>query len=92
MKYLHTMVRVSNLEDSLHFYCELLGLQEVRRRDSVNGRFTLVFLATSQEAEAQINSLTIGIPKCILEVETLATLLLLLMISMTPVLVYRRAG
>ena len=54
MKYLHTMVRVSNLEDSLHFYCELLGLQEVRRRDSVNGRFTLVFLATSKEAESQI--------------------------------------
>ena len=54
MKYLHTMVRVSNLEDSLHFYCELLGLQEVRRRDSVNGRFTLVFLATTKEAEAQI--------------------------------------
>ena len=54
MKYLHTMVRVSNLEDSLHFYCKLLGLQEVRRRDSVNGRFTLVFLATSKEAEAQI--------------------------------------
>ena len=54
MKYLHTMVRVSDLEASLHFYCELLGLQEIRRKDVVAGRFTLVFLATSKEAEAQV--------------------------------------
>lgn len=54
MKYLHTMVRVSDLEASLYFYCELLGLKEIRRRDSVNGRFTLVFLATSEDAEAQV--------------------------------------
>ena len=45
MKYLHTMVRVENIEKSLNFYCNLLGLKEVRRRDSEKGRFTLIFLA-----------------------------------------------
>lgn len=42
MKYLHTMVRVSNLDDSLDFYCNKLGLRELQRRDSEQGRFTLV--------------------------------------------------
>ncbi|SNY97292.1 VOC family protein [Halomonas sp. hl-4] len=45
MQYLHTMVRVSDLDASLHFYCELLGLKEVRRKENDKGRFTLVFLA-----------------------------------------------
>jgi lactoylglutathione lyase len=45
MQYLHTMVRVSNLEDSLDFYCQKLGLVEVNRHDHEQGRFTLVFLA-----------------------------------------------
>lgn len=45
MKYLHTMVRVTDLDESLHFYCDLLGLREVRRSESEQGRFTLVFLA-----------------------------------------------
>ena len=45
MQYLHTMVRVTNLEASLDFYCNKLGLVEVRRKDSQKGRFTLVFLA-----------------------------------------------
>ncbi len=45
MKYLHTMVRVENIEKSLNFYCNLLGLKEIRRRDSEKGRFTLIFLA-----------------------------------------------
>ncbi|MEQ1802510.1 MAG: VOC family protein [Gammaproteobacteria bacterium] len=45
MKYLHTMVRVSDLAASLDFYCNQLGLREVRRTDSERGRFTLVFLA-----------------------------------------------
>ena len=45
MKYLHTMVRVENIEKSLNFYCNLLGLKEVRRRESEKGRFTLIFLA-----------------------------------------------
>ena len=43
MKYLHTMVRVSNIENSLDFYCNKLGLQEVNRYESEEGRFTLVF-------------------------------------------------
>jgi lactoylglutathione lyase len=45
MKYLHTMVRVTDLDASLAFYCDLLGLVEVRRKDVPGGRFTLVFLA-----------------------------------------------
>jgi lactoylglutathione lyase len=45
MEYLHTMVRVSDLEQSLRFYCELLGLTEVSRQDNERGRYTLVFLA-----------------------------------------------
>ncbi len=44
MKYLHTMVRVSNLEDSLDFYCEKLGLIEVRRKDFEDACFSLIFL------------------------------------------------
>ena len=43
MKYLHTMVRVENIEKSLNFYCNLLGLKEVRRKESEKGRFTLIF-------------------------------------------------
>lgn len=45
MKYLHTMVRVADLDASLHFYCDLLGLVEIDRKESEKGRFTLVFLA-----------------------------------------------
>ncbi|QQD16779.1 VOC family protein [Spongiibacter nanhainus] len=51
MKYLHTMVRVSDLDASLHFYTDLLGLKEIRRYDSEQGRFTLVFLAAPEDAE-----------------------------------------
>ena len=49
MQYLHTMVRVSDLDASLHFYCDLLGLTEVRRKESEKGRFTLVFLAAPED-------------------------------------------
>ena len=45
MKYLHTMVRVSSIEESLDFYCNKLGLKEVRRSENPNGRFTLIFLS-----------------------------------------------
>lgn len=45
MEYLHTMVRVKDLDESMRFYCELLGLEEVHRMDSEKGRFTLVYLA-----------------------------------------------
>ncbi|MCG8311718.1 MAG: VOC family protein [Pseudomonadales bacterium] len=51
MQYLHTMVRVTDLNQSLHFYCELLGLVEVNRYDSEKGRFTLVFLAAPGDIE-----------------------------------------
>ena len=44
MKYLHTMVRVHNIKDSLNFYCDKLGLKEVRRIENEKGRFTLIFL------------------------------------------------
>jgi len=54
MKYLHTMVRVTNIEDSLDFYCNKLGLTEVNRYESEQGRFTLVFLAAPGDEEAQV--------------------------------------
>ncbi|WP_417547875.1 lactoylglutathione lyase [Marinobacter segnicrescens] len=49
MRYLHTMVRVRDLDESLHFYCNLLGLRQVRRKDVEKGRFTLVFLAAPDD-------------------------------------------
>ncbi|WP_137153506.1 lactoylglutathione lyase [Rhizobium sp. FKL33] len=52
MRYLHTMVRVKDLDASLDFYCGKFGLQEVRRMDNEAGRFTLVFLAASEDVEA----------------------------------------
>jgi lactoylglutathione lyase len=54
MKYLHTMVRVTDLEASLDFYCEKLGLQETQRREDKNGRYTLVFLSAPGDTEAQV--------------------------------------
>jgi len=54
MKYLHTMVRVSDLAQSLAFYCDALGLRELRRHDNESGRYTLVFLAAPGDDDAQI--------------------------------------
>ena len=54
MKYLHTMVRVTDLEVSRKFYCDALGLREVRRMDNDKGRFTLVYLAAPGDEHAQI--------------------------------------
>ena len=54
MKYLHTMVRVSDIDESLDFYCNKLGLVELRRKDSEQGRFTLVFLAAPGDEDAQV--------------------------------------
>ncbi len=54
MKYLNTMVRVSNLDESLDFYCQKLGLTELKRYDSDAGRFTLVFLAAPGDEDAQV--------------------------------------
>lgn len=54
MKYLHTMVRVTDLGQSLRFYCDALGLRELRRYDSEQGRYTLVFLAAPGDDDAQV--------------------------------------
>ena len=54
MKYLHTMVRVTDLGDSLDFYCNKLGLTELNRYENEQGRFTLVFLAAPGDDEAQV--------------------------------------
>ncbi len=54
VKYLHTMVRVTDLERSLDFYCNKLGLQELHRDDIEKGRFTLVFLAAPGDEDAQL--------------------------------------
>jgi lactoylglutathione lyase len=54
MKYLHTMVRVSDLDASLAFYCDHLGLVELRRYDNDEGRFSLIFLAAPGDEEAQV--------------------------------------
>jgi lactoylglutathione lyase len=54
MKYLHTMVRVRDLDASLRFYCEGLGLKEVRRMENSTGRFTLVFLSADETPASEI--------------------------------------
>ena len=54
MRYLHTMVRVTDIEQSLDFYCNKLGLVEIRRKESQAGRFTLIFLAAPGDENAQI--------------------------------------
>ena len=54
MKYLHTMVRVTDVEKSLDFYCNKLGLKEVRRTESQQGRFTLFYLAAPGDEDAQL--------------------------------------
>lgn len=54
MRYLHAMVRVRDLDASLRFYCEALGLHETRRKDYPEGRFTLVYLAAAANPEAEV--------------------------------------
>ena len=54
MKYLHTMVRVCDLDASLRFYCEGLGLREVRRKEVPEGKYTLVFLSAPDSPEAEL--------------------------------------
>jgi lactoylglutathione lyase len=54
MKYLHTMVRVTDIDRSLRFYCDALGLVELKRQESTKGRFTLVFLAAPGDEHAQV--------------------------------------
>ena len=54
MKYLHTMIRISDLEKSLNFYCKGLGLIETRRMENEQGRFTLIFLAAPGDEKAEL--------------------------------------
>jgi len=54
VKYLHTMVRVTDIDASLRFYCDALGLKEVSRKENAQGRFTLVFLAAPGDEAAQV--------------------------------------
>ena len=50
MKYLHTMVRIENIEESLHFYCTVLGLKEIKRKESEEGKYTLIFLGAENSS------------------------------------------
>ena len=54
MKYLHTMVRIANVEASLDFYCKKLGLVETRRYENEQGRYTLIFVAAPDNPDAQV--------------------------------------
>lgn len=54
MKYLHTMVRIANVEASLDFYCKKLGLVETRRYENEQGRYTLIFVAAPENPDAQV--------------------------------------
>ena len=54
MKYLHTMIRIKDVDESLRFFCEGLGLKETRRMENEKGRFTLIFLAAPNDDKAEI--------------------------------------
>ena len=54
MKYLHTMIRIKDVDESLRFFCEGLGLKEIRRMENAKGRFTLIFLAAPNDEKAEI--------------------------------------
>ena len=54
MKYLHTMIRISNVEESLKFFCDGLGLKETKRMENEKGRYTLIFLAAPNDNNAEI--------------------------------------
>jgi lactoylglutathione lyase len=56
MRYLHTMIRVTDVEQSLDFFCNKLGMTEVRRIDNEQGRFTLIFLAADQDAQSGVEN------------------------------------
>ena len=60
MRFLHTMLRVRDLDAALHFYCKLLGLEEVRRRTDEKNKYTLVFLAAPEDAPAAKAALEAG--------------------------------
>ena len=54
MKYLHTMIRINNVEESIDFFCNKLGLKETRRKDVPEGRFTLIFLSTDEDESSAL--------------------------------------
>ena len=54
MKYLHSMIRIRDIDATLKFFCDGLGLREVRRKDSAAGKFTLIFLAAPESPDAEI--------------------------------------
>ena len=54
IKYLHTMIRIKNIENSIKFYCDFLGLKEIRRKDSKEGKYTLIFLAAPFQEQVSI--------------------------------------
>ena len=56
MKFLHTMIRINNIEESLDFFCNKLGLVETRRKDVPEGKFTLIFLAANEDKKSAINT------------------------------------
>ena len=56
MKYLHTMVRITNVEESLDFFCDKLGLVEIRRKEVPEGKFTLIFLAAPEDENTAIET------------------------------------
>jgi lactoylglutathione lyase len=56
MKFLHTMIRVGDLDRSLHFFCDILGLKEVRRTENEKGRYTLVYLAAPADVEEALRT------------------------------------
>ena len=56
MKFLHTMIRINNIEESLDFFCNKLGLVETRRIDVPEGKFTLIFLAANEDKNSAINT------------------------------------
>ena len=56
MRYLHTMVRVSDIDQSLTFYCDVMGMREMRRVDNEAGRFTLIFLAAPEDRRTAVES------------------------------------
>ena len=56
MKYLHTMIRITNIEESLDFFCNKLGLVEIRRKEVPEGKFTLIFLAAPEDEDNAIET------------------------------------
>ena len=54
MKYLHTMIRISNIEESLKFFCDGLGFKEKKRMENLKGRYTLIFLSSPKDNNSEI--------------------------------------